>query len=200
MTNVRFSSFTEYRDIETTNFHRSAIENGLPLDVIKAVINDKSRDNARTPMQWSGSLIYGGFTNNVTDVRPWIAVNPNYTEINVEDALNDSNSIFYYYQKLIQLRKEMDIIVYGNFDILHEEHQQVFMYKRFYQDKQEIIVACNFSEQSITIDDNFLNERLENSGRLLISNYDDRQENNKPNWLNFRAYEAWAIEIPANTS
>ncbi|CAF1105123.1 unnamed protein product [Rotaria sordida] len=199
MTNVRFPLLADYRDIETTNFHRDAIQSGVSLEEIMAVIYTKSRDNTRTPMQWSGSLIHGGFTNGVADVKPWINVNSNYTDINVEDALNDSSSIFYYYQKLIQLRKEMSIMVYGNYDVLHEEHMHIFMYKRFNEGIQEIIVACNFSQQSVTIDDSSLNERLKKNGRLLISNYDDNQVNNKSDWLHFRAYETWAIELPVET-
>ncbi|CAF2990276.1 unnamed protein product [Rotaria sp. Silwood2] len=199
MTNVRFSSLAEYRDIETTNFHRDAIESGLSLEEIMTVIYTKSRDNARTPMQWSGSLVHGGFTNGVVGVKPWIGVNPNYMDINVEDALNDSNSIFYYYQKLIQLRKEMPIMVRGNYDVLYEDHMHIFMYKRFDESIHEIIVACNFSYQIVTIDDSSLNERLKKNGRLLISNYDDNQANNKSNWLHFRAYETWVIELPAET-
>ncbi|CAF3861814.1 unnamed protein product [Rotaria magnacalcarata] len=199
MTNVRFTSLAEYRDIETTNFHRDAIQCGLSLEEIMAVTFVKSRDNARTPMQWSGSLIHGGFTNDTINVKPWIEVNPNYKEINVETALNDSNSIFYYYQKLIQLRKVMPIIVHGNYDILHEDNEYIFMYKRFFEDNHEIIVACNFSQQPVTIDDSSLNERLQQNGQLLISNYNNDNINQKSNWLDFRAYESWVIELAAET-
>jgi len=101
MTNVRFPSLADYRDIETTNFHSDATQSGLTLEEIMAAIYAKSRDNARTPMQWSAQLPHAGFTNGNPNVTPWININPNYTDINVEQSLNDPQSIFYYYQKLI---------------------------------------------------------------------------------------------------
>jgi oligo-1,6-glucosidase len=192
MTNVRFPTLAEYRDIETTNFHREAVEQGLSLEEIMAAIYAKSRDNARTPMQWSGELPHGGFTNGGVDVSPWINVNPNYTDINVEQVLNDPQSIFYYYQKLVALRREMSIIVHGKYDILHEENTHIFMYKRYNDQGQELIIACNFSQQPIKIDDNQLSQRLDNHKQLLISNY---EQDKKSNWLDFRPYEAWALQI-----
>jgi len=192
MTNVRFSSLADYRDIETTNFHSDATQSGLTLEEIMAAIYAKSRDNARTPMQWSANLPHAGFTNGVADVTPWINVNPNYTDINVEQALNDPQSIFYYYQKLIQLRRTMPIIVHGKYDILHDENRHIFMYKRYNDNGQQIIVACNFSQQPCVIDDVELNEQINKRKQILISNY---EEHTKSDWLAFRPYEAWAIEI-----
>jgi oligo-1,6-glucosidase len=192
MTNVRFPTLADYRDIETTNFHREAIEQGLSLEEIMAAIYAKSRDNARTPLQWSGKLPHGGFTSGAVDVAPWLSVNPNYTDINVEQALNDPESIFYYYQKLVQLRREMPIIVHGKYDILHEENTHIFMYKRYNDEGQELIIACNFSQQPIKIDDTQLSQRLNNHKKLLISNY---EKDKKTDWLDFRSYEAWALEI-----
>jgi oligo-1,6-glucosidase len=192
MTNVHFPTLAEYRDIETTNFHRDAIEQGLSLEEIMAAIYAKSRDNARTPMQWSGELPHGGFSAGAVDVTPWIPVNPNYTDINVEQALNDPQSIFYYYQKLVELRRQMPIIVRGKYDILHEENTHIYMYKRYNDEGQELIIACNFSQQPIKIDDAQLSQRLTQHKRLLISNYD---QDNKSDWLDFRAYEAWALEL-----
>ncbi len=192
MTNIRFPSLADYRDVETSNFHSDATQLGLTLEEIMAAIYAKSRDNARTPMQWSGHLPQAGFTNGAVDVIPWINVNPNYTDINVEQALNDPQSIFYYYQKLIQLRRTMPIIINGQYDLLHEENTHVFMYKRYNDQEQEIIVACNFSQQPIVIDDLELNQKIAKRKQILISNYDEQI---KSNWLDFRPYEAWAIEI-----
>jgi oligo-1,6-glucosidase len=192
MTNVRFSSLADYRDIETTNFHSDATQSGLTLEEIMAAIYAKSRDNARTPMQWSGQLPYAGFTNGNVNVTPWININPNYTDINVEQALDDPKSIFYYYQKLIQLRRTMPIIINGKYDILHEENTHIFMYKRYDDNGNEIIIACNFSQQPIVIEDAELNEKITKRKQILISNY---EENTKTDWLEFRPYEAWAIEI-----
>ena len=192
MTNVRFPTLADYRDIETTNFHRDATEQGLSLQEIMAAIYAKSRDNARTPLQWSGKLPHGGFTNGAVDVAPWLNVNPNYTDINVEQALNDPESIFYYYQKLVQLRRDMPIIVRGKYDILHEENTHIFIYKRYNDEGQELIIACNFSQQAVKIDDAQLSQRLNNHKKLLISNY---EKDKKTDWLDFRPYEAWALEI-----
>jgi oligo-1,6-glucosidase len=133
-----------------------------------------------------------GFTSGAVDVAPWLSVNPNYTDINVEQALNDPESIFYYYQKLVQLRREMPIIVHGKYDILHEENTHIFMYKRYNDEGQELIIACNFSQQPIKIDDTQLSQRLNNHKKLLISNY---EKDKKTDWLDFRSYEAWALEI-----
>ncbi|CAF0838502.1 unnamed protein product [Rotaria sordida] len=192
MTNVRFPVLAEYRDIETTNFHRDAVQQGLVLEEIMAAIYAKSRDNARTPIQWSGKLPHGGFTNGEANVVPWIQVNPNYVDINVEQALEDPQSIFYYYQKLIELRRQMTIIVHGKYDILHKDNTHIFMYKRYNDEGQELIIACNFSKEQTKIDDIELSKRLKNHKRLLISNY---EQDNKSDWLDFRPYEAWALEI-----
>ena len=193
MTNVRFPSLADYRDIETTNFHREAVQTGLSLEEIMSAIYSKSRDNARTPMQWSGTSPHGGFTNGASHVTPWIGVNPNYTEINVEQALNDPDSIFYYYQKLIRLRREMPIIVRGKYQIFHEDHPQIYIYRRYDESSnEELFIACNFSQQTVQIDDPALAERLKNHKALLISNY---EQNNKSNWLEFRPYEAWALQM-----
>lgn len=191
MMNVRYPSLADYRDIETTNFHSDATQTGLTLEEIMASIYAKSRDNARTPMQWSGTLPHGGFSNGDVDVAPWININSNYTDINVEEALNDPQSIFYYYKKLIEFRKTMPIITYGKYEILHEENTHVYMYKRYYDNGEEIIIACNFSQQPIIIDDVELGEKLKNNKQILISNY----EEHKSDWLNFRPYETWALKV-----
>ncbi|CAF3368304.1 unnamed protein product [Rotaria socialis] len=192
MTNVRFPSLADYRDIETTNFHSEASQTGLRLEEIMAAIYAKSRDNARTPMQWSGNLPHGGFSNGAVNVLPWINANSNYTDINVEQALNNPQSIFYYYQKLIQLRKTMPIITNGKYEILHDENTHIFMYKRCNDNEQEIIVACNFSQQPIIINDIQLSEKIKNRKQILISNY---EKHKRSDWLEFRPYEAWAMEI-----
>jgi oligo-1,6-glucosidase len=106
MTNVAFDSIKDYRDIETLNFYREMTKRGLPEEKIMEAIYRISRDNTRTPIQWSDSP-NAGFTIGI----PWIKVNPNYPDINVDYDLKDSNSIFYYYKKLIQLRKNNLIIV-----------------------------------------------------------------------------------------
>uniref|UniRef100_A0A1B0G6J5 Glycosyl hydrolase family 13 catalytic domain-containing protein n=1 Tax=Glossina morsitans morsitans TaxID=37546 RepID=A0A1B0G6J5_GLOMM len=121
MTNVYFDKLEDYRDIESINFFTELTESGLmtPEYMMKCLML-RSRDNARTPMQWDDSA-QAGFT----DGAPWIKVNPNYKEINAAQQLADPNSIFYYYQKLIRLRKEKDIIVYGGFEPLYRDNEQI---------------------------------------------------------------------------
>ena len=143
MTNVYFDKLEDYRDIESINFFTELTESGLmtPEYMMKCLML-RSRDNARTPMQWDDSA-QAGFT----DGAPWIKVNSNYKEINAAQQLEDPNSIFYYYQKLIRLRKEKDIIVYGGFETLYRDDEQIFAYIRR-QDQEKLLTVCNFSDKN----------------------------------------------------
>ncbi|QJC50791.1 alpha-glucosidase [Paenibacillus albicereus] len=126
MTNVRFGGIEHYRDIETLNMHREHLEGGRDERDILQGIYAKGRDNARTPMQWDASA-QAGFTSG----EPWIAVNPNYTDINAEESRRDPDSIFHYYRRLIELRRaHVDAIVYGRFEELLEEHEAAYVYTR----------------------------------------------------------------------
>jgi oligo-1,6-glucosidase len=107
-----------------------------------AMIHAKSRDNARTPMQWDDSA-NAGFTT----ATPWIKLNPNYKQINVEQALADSDSVFHYYQQLIQLRKENPIVVYGTYDLILDAHKQIYAFTRTLQDKR-LLVILNFTRDT----------------------------------------------------
>ncbi|ELP6740741.1 alpha-glucosidase [Vibrio vulnificus] len=164
MTNVAFESLDQYKDIETLNFYKVKTESGVSHQHMMDAIHENSRDNARTPMQWSASP-NGGFSQ----AEPWIEVNPNYPEINVEQALADSDSIFYHYQKLIELRKQHPAIVYGDFTPLFAEHDSVFAYVRSHQDEQ-LLVINNFSDQDVSLElpDNLQNKEV----KCLIYNYD----------------------------
>ncbi|ELT7697116.1 alpha-glucosidase [Vibrio vulnificus] len=164
MTNVAFESLVQYKDIETLNFYKVKTESGVSHQHMMDAIHENSRDNARTPMQWSASP-NGGFSQ----AKPWIEVNPNYPEINVEQALADSDSIFYHYQKLIELRKQHPAIVYGDFTPLFAEHDSVFAYVRSHQDEQ-LLVINNFSDQDVSLElpDNLQNKEV----NCLIYNYD----------------------------
>ncbi|ELP1877669.1 glycoside hydrolase family 13 protein [Vibrio vulnificus] len=164
MTNVAFESLDQYKDIETLNFYKVKTESGVSHQHMMDAIHENSRDNARTPMQWSASP-NGGFSQ----AEPWIEVNPNYPEINVEQALADSDSIFYHYQKLIELRKQHPAIVYGDFTPLFAEHDSVFAYVRTHQDEQ-LLVINNFSDQDVSLElpDNLQNKEV----NCLIYNYD----------------------------
>jgi oligo-1,6-glucosidase len=193
MTNVRFATLADYCDIETINFHQDAVQAGLSHEEILSSIYSKSRDNARTPMQWCADQPHAGFTNGAKHATPWIEVNENFSQINVEQALADPQSIFYYYQMLIELRRSLPIIVYGQYDILHENDPHIFMYRRSDEKRgQELIVACNFSQQPVQIEDNALANRLMQHGTLLISNCDQSE---KVNWLAFHPYETWTLQM-----
>ena len=143
MTNVYFDKLEDYRDIESINFFTELTEAGLmtPEYMMKCLML-RSRDNARTPMRWDDSE-QAGFT----DGESWIKVNPNYKEINAAQQLKDPNSIFHYYQKLISLRKEKDIIVYGEFEPLYRDDEQIFAYTRKL-DQEKLLTVCNFSERN----------------------------------------------------
>ena len=143
MTNVYFDKLEDYRDIESINFFTELTEAGLmtPEYMMKCLML-RSRDNARTPMQWDDS-VQAGFT----DGESWIKVNPNYKEINAAQQLEDPNSIFHYYQKLIRLRKEKDIIVYGEFEPIYRDDEQIFAYIRR-QKQEKLLTVCNFSDKN----------------------------------------------------
>jgi oligo-1,6-glucosidase len=164
MTNVKFDSLDEYRDIETINMYHERRALGYTHEEIMTSIYVKGRDNARTPMQWDDSA-NGGFSIGT----PWIKANPRYTEVNVKAALEDRQSIFYYYQKVIALRKEMDIIVEGDFQLLMKDHPALFAYERTWKD-ESLLVLCNFSADELVIEDEDLQERIPNY-KAILSNY-----------------------------
>ncbi|WP_036664987.1 glycoside hydrolase family 13 protein [Paludibacterium yongneupense] len=167
MTNVRFPAIEDYRDLESLNLYRERTAAGMPAAEMMKGIYQNGRDNARTPMQWSGAA-YGGFSH----VRPWLQANPNYAQINVEAALNDPDSIFFHYQRLIRLRKESELLVYGDFVLLLEEHAQVFAYLRRLGG-QALAVVSNFSGQCVEC---VLPVSLRDlDGESLISNYAPRE-------------------------
>lgn len=142
MTNAYFDKLEDYRDIESINFFTELTEAGImtPEYMMKCLML-RSRDNARTPMQWNDS-VQGGFTSG----EPWIRINPNYKEINAVQQLGDPDSVFHYYQKLIRLRKEKDIIVYGSFEALCRDDDKIFAYTRKL-DQKKLLTVCNFSDQ-----------------------------------------------------
>ncbi|MCT4597056.1 MAG: alpha-glucosidase [Vallitalea sp.] len=165
MTNVRFQSLDEYRDIESLNMYDERINEGYKHEDIMSSIYCKGRDNARTPMQWDDN-INGGFTSS----EPWIKLNSNYQTINVKKALQDKESIFYHYKKLIQIRKDNEVIIYGDFKLLLEDNKQVFAYLR-QLDNQQILVICNFYDKEVEV--NISEEKVCNPKEVMISNYSD---------------------------
>lgn len=169
MTNVSFHSIEEYRDIESLNAHRDFTEgNLLTKEEIMHAIHERGRDNARTPVQWS-SEEHAGFTTG----QPWIAVNPNYNEINAEAAIQDQDSIYHYYKKLIKLRKENLNIVYGKYELLLSDNEHIYAYTRTLGDEL-ILVICNFTAEEplfqLSEDITFVEKKV------LISNYEVNPE------------------------
>jgi len=181
MTNIRMPSIDDYQDIETLNMYQEYTAAGIDPDKVMESIYIKSRDNARTPMQWDDSE-HAGFTTG----QPWMTVNPNHEKINVAEALKDQESIFYYYQKLITLRGENDILVYGDYRLLLPDDEQIYAYVRTYEEKQ-LLVVLNFSEQPVhfQLEDSVEYERYQ----LLISNYtvDEQQDIRE---IDLQPYEA----------
>ncbi|MEH7348486.1 glycoside hydrolase family 13 protein [Gottfriedia acidiceleris] len=183
MTNIRFESIDEYDDIETRNMYNDRISKGYKHEDIMESIYTKGRDNARTPMQWNGEK-HGGFTKG----NPWLTVNPNFTKINVEQSINDPDSIFHHYRQLIQLRKENAAIVYGSFEMLAEKDEKVFAYIRQYNDEKLLIVANFTNEES-----KFSHSEHYDEVSILLSNYKDSSLTGVNS--NLRPYEAIVYKI-----
>ena len=168
MTNVQFERLEDYRDVELLNMYNEKKEQGWSHERIMEAIYTKGRDNARTPFQWNDKR-YAGFS----DTLPWIPINPRYSEINAQAALEDANSIYYYYQKLIQLRKQLDVITTGSFHLLMKEHEDVFAYKRI-SEKDTLVILCNFSEKLINLKNESYINSLEKA-EIIITNEEDRE-------------------------
>lgn len=183
MTNVRFESIDQYRDIETLNMYREYVQDrGLKPALVMQSIYAKGRDNARTPMQWNDSP-HAGFTTGT----PWIEVNPNYETINAEEALADPESIFHYYRRLIQLRKEHDIMVYGRYDLILEGHERIYAYTRTLGKEKWLIILNFFADETLFE----LPDHLRHRDRaIVISNYSDTVSQIPIDRLLLRPYEA----------
>ena len=182
MTNCPFNTHDNFRDLESINaFHELTEQGKMTEEDMMAAIGYKGRDNARTPMQWDDSA-YAGFST----ANPWIMVNPNYTKINAKDQVNREDSVFKYYQKLIKLRHESELIVYGTYDLILDDDKDIYAYIRTLGD-EKLIVYCNFSENTREVE---LPEEFTN-GKVLISNYIDAKVNHK---ITLRPYEAIVIQ------
>ncbi|MBF0699567.1 alpha,alpha-phosphotrehalase [Streptococcus danieliae] len=177
MTDPGFTSMEQYKDIESINAYQMLLERGLSEAEALEVIQVKSRDNSRTPIQWNDQA-YAGFSTS----QPWLEVASNYPDINVEKELAQG-TIFPYYQELIRLRKELPIIQEGSYQPLLVDHPQVLAYKRQLGD-QELLVFNNFYEQATTIS-------LENTDySYLLGNYGERKASSQ---LELRPYETIAF-------
>lgn len=170
MTNPYFDNINKYRDVESHNIYKIKEKEGLSDKEILDILMQKSRDNSRTPMQWNDSK-NAGFSEGT----PWIGIPENYKFINAEAALKDKNSIFYHYKKLIELRKNEDLLVTGKYEDIDLENKNVYAYKRT-RDNGELVVISNFYENEVPFElkNNGIND-LEKA-EILISNYETNPE------------------------
>ncbi|AYC30740.1 glycoside hydrolase family 13 protein [Paenisporosarcina cavernae] len=185
MTNVVFESIEDYQDLETRRMYDEKMANGAVHEDVMQSIYVKGRDNARTPMQWDDTA-EAGFTTGT----PWLKVNPNYKTINVQEALASPNSIFAYYQSLIQLRKELDILTEGSFVLLLPDDEEIFAYQRHWQEEM-LTVYCNFSAS--TRDISCVHE---NESDVVIKNYETLEWHD--NTLTLRPFEAVIFKFNKN--
>lgn len=183
MTNYPFTSTEEFRDIESIHAYEDYTAKGeLSPEEVFAYVAYKSRDNSRTPMQWDDSE-NGGFTTGT----PWINVNPNYREIHAKEEMGRADSVFRYYQKLIALRKQYEIVVYGSYQLLLPESEEIYAYTRSLND-QILLVVCNFTDKET--DYTFPEELSERKGQVLLSNYEFGESGE---YRKLRPYEAFVV-------
>ena len=162
MTNVKFECIDEYKDISTINSYNERIESGVSEEEALKEVWAVSRDNSRTPMQWDNSK-NAGFTDGI----PWIKVNENYKEINVEKEERDENSVLNFYKKLIKLKKSNKTLIYGKYNLILEDDENIFAYARVLDDEKFLIIGNLTNKES---EYNYDGENLEYSN-LLLNNY-----------------------------
>ena len=178
MTNAYMENIADYRDIESLNAYKElTTKENIPAKTVMGYIKAVGRDNARTPMQWDASD-NGGFTSGT----PWLQVNKNYKTINAAAQVNDPDSVFAYYKKLIALRHTNEVMVNGVYDVLIPDHPQIYAYTRTLGDKQ-LLVLCNDSDTNVAIPAE-LQEKIHAANNILIQNYKDTDEST------LRPYEA----------
>ncbi|GAB6517300.1 alpha,alpha-phosphotrehalase [Bacillus cereus] len=182
MTNPKFESIEQYRDVESLNIYDIKLKEGLSKEEIIGILKQKSRDNSRTPMQWNEEM-NSGFTTST----PWISTAENFKEINVEKALEDKESVFYHYKKLIQLRKTYDVITEGEYAILDKNDPKIWAYTRT-TESEVLLVINNFYGEEITYS---VPAHVQLEGmkqEVLLSNYKDVSKDIAK--LNLRPYES----------
>jgi len=146
MTGIRFKDVESYKDIETLNYYNDALNKGLDKSTIMNAIYHKSRDNSRTPFQWNND-IFSGFSQN----SPWLAVNPNYIDVNLEDEIINPYSVYNYTKKLFKIRKAYDVFSKGTFEVVDESSNDTFIYLRSYKNISALVVT-NMTSKAITVD------------------------------------------------
>ncbi len=186
MTNPHYQDLSQYRDVESLNMYKIMVhQQGIEPTTMLNILAEKSRDNSRTPMQWSDTL-HAGFSKE----QPWIDVADNYQLINAEQAIKDPNSVFYFYQRLIELRKTVSIITDGDFLDLCPEHPQLFCYLR-QANGLRLLCINNFYDKQVEFE---LPENIDVSeGKVLLGNYDDWQSQTIQSSMLVRPYESRVI-------
>ncbi|HHX8647754.1 alpha,alpha-phosphotrehalase [Vibrio antiquarius] len=188
MTNPGYTDISQYRDVESTNMYDIMVNrDGVSHEEMMAILAQKSRDNSRTPMQWN-SQKHAGFTEGT----PWLEVAQNYSEINAEAAVADLNSVFYFYKRLIELRKQVPVITDGRYEDLLPEHQRIFAYAR-QNDKQTLLCINNYYGEEVEC---VLPERFDMSkAKNLLSNYQNTTSAIASNHQVLRPYETRILLI-----
>lgn len=173
MTNAKFNSIEQYRDVESLNYYKILLESGKTSDEALKILGERSRDNSRTPMQWSAEK-FAGFS----EVEPWISSPENYKKINVEVEEKDSDSILNFYKMLVKFRKENKIVQDGDIKFIERENNDVVAYVRTFGEK-ELIVICNFKGEEISLQEKTLQDYLTDYKKIL-GNYDGVEKNLRP--------------------
>lgn len=187
MTNVEFDSIDDYNDVAIKTLYKEEREAGKSHEEVMKIIWKSGRDNSRTPMQWN-SKENGGFTTGT----PWMKVNPNVKEINVEAELKDPDSIYHYYKKLIELRRGNETLIYGSYELILEEHEQIYAYVRTLGEEQYVILT-NLLDG--TADFEFPEDLLGKQAELRLSNYQVEEAHETLDTMTFRPYEARVYQI-----
>lgn len=181
MTNMKFPTIDDYDDVETKNLYHNSVKEGVPLEDIMEILWKNSRDNSRTPMQWNDQK-NAGFTHG----DPWLKVNPNYTTINVEKERQNPDSIYHYYKTLIQLRKKQAILIYGSYDIVLEDHDQIYAYTRTLEEETILVINNLFAKE---VELNLPPDLDHPTKELLLCNYP------KPEGHKLRPFEVIVYKI-----
>ena len=181
MTNTDFTKIEQFKDVESLNHYEILQQKGLSKEDALRIIQIHSRDNGRTPMQWNGET-HSGFTTGT----PWIGVNENYSEINAQIQLQDETSVFHYYKTLVAMRKEYDIIAYGDIKPMDAKHSNVFAYERTYGE-ESLLVVCNFYKNEMK----WNTARELNGYEVILGNYQDQKI--EKDEITLRPYEAMML-------
>ena len=183
MTNYPFESPADFKDIESVHAYEEWCESGrVSHELFWPCITAVSRDNARTPIQWDDTENAGFSTGT-----PWMPVNPNYREINTRAAIADPESVFHYYQKLIALRKQHPVIVYGNYQLLLDDSEELFVYIREYEG-EKLLVVCSFTDKEVEFE---IPEEFQGA-QCLIANYENSYDSEK---MMLKPYEAFVLRV-----